>query len=108
MFTDESYDKMLHEIEAQQKLDQIYKLVKLMVSGQDTFIIDYPNYGDLKVSIVSINFDNIFWKPIVVFVLDDVQEEYNTTEIHDFIGEINVVKKRKVTTTSVQLDWFKL
>lgn len=108
MFTDKEYKEMLDDIEVQKAIDFIYELVGIIKSGKDTFVIDYPGYGDLNVSIHSIDFTNVTWKPINVNVLDDVQEEYTDTEMVEFIGEVDVVKKRKVNNMYVKLEWFKL
>jgi hypothetical protein len=56
------------------KVNLLNNLLKELAKGNFKFVVNYPNYGNLNVEVIAMDFQNIDWKPVKVKVLDNVQK----------------------------------
>lgn len=106
-------ERAAHEEERAALLAVLHDVMSRMVAGQTVFHVDYPGYGKIDVAVESIDFTNLFWKPIRARVLTEglmVEETYMEEENAWGMEEPRqVMKTRKVPFKEFgcQLEWMK-
>ena len=95
-------ERAAHEEERAALLAVLHDVMSRMVAGQTVFHVDYPGYGKIDVAVESIDFTNLFWKPIRARVLTEVVEETYMEEENAWGMEEprQVMKTRKVSFTT--------
>lgn len=90
----------------------IHNLLLALAANKFYCIIEYPNFRDVKVKIIEINFTNIEWTPVKVKILEkEILEEITVFEPMPFSmdedAEMPVQKKAPLRETWVSAAWLK-
>ena len=87
-------------------------LLLALVDGKYECDVEYPNFRDIKVKIISIDFTNIEWRPVKVKILEK-GITIETTEFepvpfsYDRDAEMAVKKQVPFTEAWVSISWLK-